>query len=295
MRKFFAFLLAFQLAAPLLHAQDIKAIEADLAKRMEGKSGVPYGNNAAAGKYYTIRGFKMYCEVYGTGKPLLIIHGNGGSINNFVYQIPYFAQKYKVIIADSRAQGKSKDAADSLTYEMMADDYAALLDAMHIDSANVIGWSDGGINALLLAIRHPEKVKKMAITGANLRPDTSAVYTEVWDMVRPEYESLKQKSSLTEKEKASFKLLRLLCDQPHIPLTDLNKITAPALVMGGDHDVIKIEHTMEIFHNIPSAYLWIFPSSGHSTPVVYANEFNKKVDYFFSTSYRVINGAGRFF
>jgi pimeloyl-ACP methyl ester carboxylesterase len=295
MRKFFAFLLVFQLAAPLLHAQDIKAIEADLTKRMEGKNGVPYGNNAAAGKYYNIRGFKMYCEVYGTGKPLLIIHGNGGSINNFVYQIPYFAQKYKVIIADSRAQGKSKDPADSLTYEMMADDYAALLDAMHIDSANVIGWSDGGINALLLAIRHPEKVKKMAITGANLRPDTSAVYTEVWDMVRPEYEGLKQKSSLTEKEKASFKLLRLLCDQPHIPLTDLNKITAPALVMGGDHDVIKIEHTMEIFHNIPSAYLWIFPSSGHSTPIVYANEFNKKVDNFFSTPYRVINGAGRFF
>src|SRR5689334_12514819 len=153
-----------------------------------------YGKNKAAGKYFDIRGFKMYCEVYGQGKPLLIIHGNGGSINNFIYQIPYFSKKYKVIIADSRAQGKSTDKGDSLTYEMMADDYAALLDAMKIDSAYVIGWSDGGINGILMAIRHPEKVKKLAITGANLRPDTTAVPKEVWDLVLPMYEGLKAKA-----------------------------------------------------------------------------------------------------
>ena len=94
-------------------------------------------------------------------------------------------KKYKVIIADSRAQGKSTDKGDSLTYEMMADDYAALLDAMKIDSAYVIGWSDGGINGLLLAIRHPKKVKKLATTGANLVPDTTAVPQQIWDMVTP--------------------------------------------------------------------------------------------------------------
>lgn len=155
----------------------------DFQAQITGKGGgIPYGNNPAKGKYYNIRGFKMYCEVYGQGKPLLIIHGNGGSINNFVYQIPYFAKNYKVIIADSRAQGKSADTGDSLSYEMMADDYAALLDEMKVDSADVIGWSDGGINATLLAIRHPEKVSKMAITGTNLRPDTTAVYGEygIW-------------------------------------------------------------------------------------------------------------------
>ncbi len=89
---------------------------------------IPYGNNSSAGKYYNIRGFKMYCEVYGKGKPLLMIHGNNGSINTFENNIPYFALKYQVIVADSRAQGKSKDSRDSLTFEMMADDEAALLD-----------------------------------------------------------------------------------------------------------------------------------------------------------------------
>src|SRR5438552_12346840 len=100
-----------------------------------------YGRNPAVGKYADIRGFKMYYETYGSGQPLLIIHGNGGSINNFMYQIPYFSKNYKVIVADSRAQGKSVDNSDTLSYEMMTDDLNALLDALHIDSAYVIGWS----------------------------------------------------------------------------------------------------------------------------------------------------------
>src|SRR5215218_2783525 len=138
--------------------------QADMVKEFErltkNTTGIPYGNNKAAAKTYDIRGFKMYTETYGTGKPLLIIHGNSGSISHFVHQIPYFSKSYKVIVADSRAQGKSDDAGDSLSYEMMADDFAALLDAMKIDSAYVIGWSDGGINGLLLSMRHPEKVAK---------------------------------------------------------------------------------------------------------------------------------------
>ena len=99
----------------------------------------------------------MYCEIYGEGQPLLIIHGNGGSIAGFKNQIPVFAQKHKVIVADNRAQGKSADKGDSLSYEMMADDFAALLNHLKINSTNAIGWSDGGIIAFLLAIRNPEK------------------------------------------------------------------------------------------------------------------------------------------
>ena len=260
-------------------------IQSEFEKMMNDPKNI-YGKNKTVGKYYDIRGFKMYVEVYGQGKPLLFIHGNGGSINNFTKNIPYFSTKYKVIIADSRAQGKSADPADSLSYEMMADDYAVLLDAMKIDSAYVIGWSDGGINGLLMAIRHPEKVKKLAITGANLRPDTTAVPQGVWDMVTPMYTQLKAKTDKNDMEKGGYKLLKLLVENPHIPLSDLQKISCPTLVIGGDHDVIKEEHTMEIYKNIPNAYLWILPNSGHSTPVVYSNEFNSKVDAFFKRPFR---------
>lgn len=254
-----------------------------------------YGHNKTAGQYYSIRGIKMYCEIYGAGEPLLIIHGNGGSINNFAKQIPYFARKYRVIIADSRAQGNTADKADSLSYEMMADDYAALLTALHIDSAHVIGWSDGGINALLLAIRHPEKVKKLAITGANLQPDVPAVDAGVVAMINPEWESMKKSKDTSAMARHQRKLFRLLVEEPHISHESLLRIKVPALVIAGDHDVLTVKHTVEIFENISNAYLWILPNSGHSTPLVYAEEFNKKVDAFFQAPYRKIEGEDRFF
>src|SRR3977135_3244294 len=219
MKKILSAILLIQLINLTVLAQgDIEKTRKDFEDLIKNPKGVPYGSNKATGKYYPIRGFKMYCEVYGQGQPLLIIHGNGGSINNFVKQIPYFSKQYKVIIADSRAQGNSTDPGDSLSYEMMADDYAALLDAMKIDSADVIGWSDGGINGLLLAIRHPEKVKKLATTGANLVPDTTAVPQEIWDMVTPVLAVLRSKANKTEEEKNTYKLFRLLVEQPHISL-----------------------------------------------------------------------------
>ena len=95
-------------------------------------------------------------------------------------------------------------------------------------------------------------------------------------------------------EKAQWKLIRLLVEEPHIPLADLHKIQSPTLVIGGDHDVIKEEHTMAIFKNIPQSYLWIIPNSGHSTPIFHKDEFNKTVDVFFASSYHKIEKEGRF-
>lgn len=252
-----------------------------------------YGRNPAAGKYIDTRGFKMYYETYGSGQPLLIIHGNGGSINNFLYQIPYFEKKYKVILADNRAQGKSPDPGDSLSYEMMADDLNALLDSLHIDSCYVIGWSDGGINGLLLAIHHPGKVKKLAITGANLTPDTTAVDPFVYHWAMNMNQGL-AKIKQTPEVKNQRKLGHLLSYEPHISLQQLHTIKCPTLVMGGDHDVILPQHTWLIAENIPKSYLWIVPDSGHSIPIEYKDEFNKTVDTFFSKPYRKIEKFGRF-
>lgn len=245
---------------------------------------IKYGNNANAGKYLATHGIKLYYETYGQGKPLLMIHGNGGSIRDYRYQIPYFAQYYKVIAVDSRAQGRSVDSSSTLNYEMMADDINALLDALHIDSAFVIGWSDGGINGLLLAIRHPEKVKKLAITGANLTPDTAVIAPTGTAMIT---ESLTQLRSAKQNAatKNTIKLLHMMEIEPNIPLLDLHKIKCPVLVMGGDYDVIRPSHTLQIFENIPQAYLWIFPASGHGTLHRYKNEFNTKVQHFFTHLY----------
>ncbi|MEO8859845.1 MAG: alpha/beta hydrolase [Ginsengibacter sp.] len=242
---------------------------------------IAYGNNPAAGKYYNIRGIKMYCEIYGTGKPLLMIHGNGGSISSFENNIPYFSKKYRVIVADSRSQGKSKDEGDSLSFEMMADDEAALLNKLNVDSAYVLGWSDGGIVALLLAIRHPEKVMKLASTGANLWPDSSAIISSVWEDDKATFESLENNQLANDQEKNNKKLFLLDWLQPNISLSELHEINCPSLIIGGDHDIIKTEHTTVIYQNIPNAELWIVPNSGHGTLVEHKDEFNKMVDEFF--------------
>jgi pimeloyl-ACP methyl ester carboxylesterase len=257
-----------------------------------------YGKNAAVGKYADIRGFKMYYEVYGKGEPMLIIHGNGGSISNFMFQIPYFAKSYQVIIADSRAQGKSVDYKDSLTYEMMADDLNALLEKLNVKQCNVIGWSDGGIEGLLLAIHHPDKVKKLAVTGANLWPDSSAVdpfvYNYAMKMNKMGQDSIKKIKNPTPDMKNQLKLLHLLSYEPHIKLEDIRKITCPTLVIGGDHDVIRTKHTMLIADNITNSNLWILPNSGHSTPIYYKDIFNQVVGDFFAKPFRTIKEFGRF-
>jgi pimeloyl-ACP methyl ester carboxylesterase len=247
---------------------------------------IDYGNNAAAGKYYNIRGIKMYCEIYGSGKPLLMIHGNGGSMSAFSNNIPYFAKKYTVIAVDSRSQGKSIDIKDSLSFEMMADDFAALLDTLHIDSVYVIGWSDGGINALLLAIRHPEKVIKLVSTGANLWPDSTALIPSLWKEMQAYYDTSFNKKRTTEKEKNDWKIFMLDYNQPHIPLSALHTIKCPSLIICGDHDLIPIPHTKLIAENIPNSIFWVVPNSGHATLIEHKDEFNKKADEFFSNPFK---------
>lgn len=249
-----------------------------------------YGKNAAVGHYADIRGFKMYYEIYGKGEPLLLIHGNGGSLNNFSGQIDYFAKKYQVIVADSRAHGKSIDTRDSLSYEMMSEDFNALLDELKIKSCNVIGWSDGGNNGLLLAIHHPDKVKKLAITGANIGIDPSAIANDVVsiDLLGPLL-----KLQQTPEVKNTIKITKLLLMLPNISLEQLQSIKCPTLVIGGDHDVILPRHTMQIAENIPQSTLWIVPNSGHSTLINYKDSFNATVEDFFRKPYRSFKGMER--
>ncbi len=240
-----------------------------------------FGSNEQLGKYMDINGIKMYYEIYGQGEPLLMIHGNGGSISSFMNQIPYFSRNYKVIAVDSRAQGKSLDTKDSLSFEMMADDFSALLDALNIDSCNVLGWSDGGINGLLLAIRHPEKVKRLAVTGANLWPDSTAISAADYEWGLNYYDTL-GKMPQTADIIHTRKLVKLDTFEPHINRAQLQQIHSPVLVIGGDHDIILTKHTLYIAESIPGAYLWILPNSSHSTLIDYKDQFNKTVGDFFT-------------
>ncbi len=236
------------------------------AAKAEAKPAVKYGANPAAGKTFTHDGVTLYYEVYGAGQPLLLVHGNGGSIGDLTAQIEYFRKRYKVIAMDSRDHGRSSDSAEKITYEKMTDDLAALLDHLHTGPANVLGWSDGGIEALLLGVRHPAKVRKLAAMAANLEPSTSAVYQEVFDMVHTMLNGVPAAERETAAGKRELKVGQLVLDEPHIDAKSLEAITAPTLVLAGDHDLIRDEHTLEIYHHIPNSQLCIFPDATHMIP-----------------------------
>ncbi|HEV2354414.1 MAG TPA: alpha/beta hydrolase, partial [Puia sp.] len=252
-----------------------------------------YGNNPDAGHYLNTRGIRLYYESYGRGEPLLLFHGNGGSIGNFKNQIPFFSKYYHVIAIDSRDHGKSTDPGDSLSFEMIVDDFNALIDSLHLGPCYVVGWSDGGIDALLLAIRHPDKVKKMAFTGANLWPDTTALVPFILTDLLEQHEALMKKPR-TPQINARLKIVDLDLYQPHITLGQLHGIRCPTLVIGGDHDAIPTQHTVLIADNIPLSDCWIVPNSGHSVPIFKKDAFNAQVQDFFTHPYRKIEGTARF-
>jgi len=235
-----------------------------------------YGNNAKAGHYADINGAKIYYETYGKGTPLLMLHGNGGSIEAFSNQIPFFKKHYKVIAIDSRIQGKSGGSLDTLSYNMMADDFCTLLDQLHIDSACVLGWSDGGNNALIMAMKCPEKIIALSVSGVNVLPDSTALSVEDISGMR---NFLDHDSTASLKDKT---LTRMMLDQPQIPFAELSKIKCPVLVMGGDHDVIKLEHILKIYQSLPNAQLNIFANSNHGVCQQRPQLFNKTVLDFFT-------------
>jgi pimeloyl-ACP methyl ester carboxylesterase len=272
------FLVILALSVPGLAAAQAKTTRAPAPA-------VRYGSNQAAGDTFIHDGVKLYYEVYGSGEPLLLVHGNGGSIADVAAQIAHFGTRSKVVAMDSRDQGKSDDSPDKLTYEKMTDDLAALLDHLKTGPVNVLGWSDGGIEALLLAIRHPAKVKKVAAMAANLDPSEDAVRPEIIALVKSMLAAIPAADRDTPQGRRQIKLTQLLLDEPHIELKALEAITAPTLVLAGDHDIIRDEHTVAIYQHIPNSQLAIFPNATHMVPFDDPVLFNATVERFFRTPF----------
>lgn len=232
-----------------------------------------YGHNAPAGHACQLPGVKLYYETYGQGEPLLLLHGNGESINSFRQQIDAFAAHFRVIAVDTRAQGQSVDTLTApLTYDLFATDMKTLLDSLHLPSAHVVGWSDGGNTGLLLAQHYPTYVQKLVTMGANLFPTTEAVEAK---MLR-QSESGRQ-TLLKQGKTAQARLLTLVLTEPHLTYADLATIQAPTLVLAGEKDIIKRAHTQAIAAHLPHAQVVILPGVTHYAPQENPTLFNKTV------------------
>ena len=227
--------------------------------------------------------------MYGTGEPLLLIHGNGGSIADLNAQIAYFRTHYKVIAMDSRDHGRSADSTSKITYEKMTDDLAALLDHLAVGPVNVLGWSDGAIEALLLGIRYPQKVKKIAAMAANLTPGEEALEPEIIGLIKSMVSDMPANQRETTEGRRELKVSSMMLSEPHIEFKELETIKAPTLVLAADHDAIRIKHTVEIYLHIPNGELVIFPGATHMIPFDDPALFNSTVDRFLRTPFKKID------
>ena len=235
---------------------------------LRGSGTVPYGSNARAGRYVVANGTKIYCETYGQGQPLLLLHGNGGSISEMRYQIADLARQYQVIVVDTRDQGKSAATKPVLTYDLFADDMAALLAALRLPAAHVVGWSDGGNTGLSLALRHPARVRSLTTMGANIFIDSTVLENKV----------LQQFTEASRKSPKQYRrLFQLMLDYPRQQPAQLAAIKAPVLVLAGEKDIIKEAHTRLIAASIPGAELRIFPGLSHYAPQEDPAVFNRAV------------------
>ncbi|MBK7886809.1 MAG: alpha/beta hydrolase [Bacteroidetes bacterium] len=247
-----------------------------------------YGNNPSHGQSLLLNGAKQYFEVYGQGEPLVLIHGNGGNIGYMKPQIKFFARKYKVIVMDCRGRGNSELGSDSLTYMQITKDVNDILTHLKIDSAYVVGRSDGGIIALLMGIYYPEKVKKIVAFAANLTPDTLALYPSFLNEVkrdRRQADEMLLKKDSTQNWKILQQRNRMMEFQPQISAGDLQKIKCPVLVMSTDRDIIQEEHTVYIYRNIPRANLSILAGESHYVTMNNPDLFNTTVQKYLDSSF----------
>ena len=242
-----------------------------------GQGAVHYGRNPAAGHTVAVNGIKLYYETYGTGEPLLLLHGNGQSISAFNGQIPELARHYQVIAVDTRAQGQSTNGKQTLTYDLFADDMSALLTALHIPAAHVVGWSDGGNTGLSLAPHYPQQVKKLVTMGANLWADTLALTPATLKEVHKGISQTTLFYPFLKQARTARPLMVLLRDYPRIKAADLAGIAAPTLVLAGEKDLIQPAHTRLIAASLPKGEVQILPGLTHYAPQEDPAVFNAAV------------------
>jgi pimeloyl-ACP methyl ester carboxylesterase len=230
------------------------------------KSSVSYGNNAAAGHFVAVNGIRLYYEIYGSGPVLLVMHGNRQSIARMACQIAFFSSSHKVVAVDSRGAGKSGDGNGPLTFEQQADDFNALLEQEHIDKADVLGPSNGGILALMMGIRHPDKVRRIVAVAPNLRPDDTALRASVLARLRAIAANASAKLAAGDQSfdwAKQKRQIEMVLTEPHISLQQVHSIKAPTLLIGADEDDILPEHYLEIYRGLQHAQLFIIPGTTH--------------------------------
>jgi pimeloyl-ACP methyl ester carboxylesterase len=221
----------------------------------------------------------LYYEVHQSSQkdaPLLIfLHGNGEDMHIFDGRIEPLLPYYTIITMDTRAQGKSSKGDRPLTYELFADDLFTLVNKLQIGSFLLLGFSDGGNTALEFALRHQERVAAMILVGANLSPDGLTAVTRKGMQLLLAGKSIK--GIFSKRKEVDRELVRLMLEHPHIDPRCLEKVTVPTLIINGEKDIIREEHSGLIATSLPNARRVIIPDAGHFVMKDAPTEFDRVI------------------
>jgi len=216
-----------------------------------------------------VNDIEMYYAEYGEGEPMLFIHGGLGSADVWGYQVAEFARDHRVIVADSRGHGRSTRSQQPFGYDLMTSDYVALLDYLKLDKVTLVGWSDGGIIGIDMAMKNPEKLTRVIAQAANVTTD--GVKADVMnnktfsDYINAAGETYKRLSP-TPNEYDAFvtQISGMWGSQPAWTADDLSKIKVPVTLAIGDHDeAVKLDHTEMMAKQIPGSKLVILKDASH--------------------------------
>lgn len=214
----------------------------------------------------------LHYTEHGSGEPLILLHGNGEDSTYFAHQVEHFGDRFRVIAVDTRGHGKSPRGTAPFTLDQFAIDLAAFMDGLDIESAHILGFSDGANIAMLFALSHPERVKSLALNGGNLFPEG------ILEQIRREDDEAYE-AALAAGDEHQLELLRLMIDEPHIDPASLAALRMPTLVVAGTDDMIEEEHTRLIAASIPGALL-AFVEGSHFVAAENPAAFNHVLDEF---------------
>lgn len=227
--------------------------------------------------YVDAGGVRTYYEAHGSGDPLVLLHGGLCAIETFSGLTPQLAERYRVYLPERRGHGRTPDIEGPITYEVMAQDTIAFLDALGLSSVHLVGWSDGAVVGLLVALHRPDLARRLVMIGqgvnpAGLVPEAAEMMKldEMPDVLPPMLRDMYAAVSPDGPDHWDVvvdKVWQMIKTEPNISMTELEKVSAPTFLVVADHDFVTVEHAQAMQRALPDSRLEVVPDATHGLPM----------------------------
>jgi len=235
----------------------------------------------ATNKFIEVNNVKIFCDISGSGVPLIFLHGNQESHKAFYNQIVFFEQICQVIAIDTRGHGYSEHDGRHLSIPLLASDLKAILDYLNLRKVSIVGFDDGANVALSFASVYYEYVDKLVLVGSNATPKGLKMRAKY--EIKKDYYEARLRSLFLKKYRHRANIIQLQINQPQISRDKLSLIRAKTLLLAGDNDIVRKRHLRYLNKSIPGSLLHIIPHASHFLIQEYPELFNTIVFEFLYT------------